>query len=127
LKNVLIFEKKGRYRFVSRVCMVGCMGRISHTNLKNCRIYPRVFSRIAISKNQIGLLVPVRSETGFVIQGKFWSRYDRQTFRKRNFLGDDQGELRLKQRHSTRELSLVFKYTAVVHHDTLASTCCSFF
>ena len=36
---------------------------------------------------------PVRSETGFVILSKFWSRYDLQNFRKRNFLGDDQGEL----------------------------------
>jgi hypothetical protein len=40
LKNVLISEKKVRCRFFSRVCMVGCMGRISHTNLKNRRIYP---------------------------------------------------------------------------------------
>ena len=36
---------------------------------------------------------PVRSETGFVILRKFWSRYDLQNFRKWNFLGDDQGEL----------------------------------
>ena len=36
---------------------------------------------------------PVRSETGYVILGKFWSRYDLQNFRKRKFLGDDQGEL----------------------------------
>jgi hypothetical protein len=35
-------------------CMVGCMGRISHTNLKN-RI---VISEIATSKNHIELLVP---------------------------------------------------------------------
>jgi hypothetical protein len=28
-----------------------------------------------------------------VILSKFWSRYDLQNFRKRNFLGDDQGEL----------------------------------
>jgi hypothetical protein len=52
-----------------------------------------VISRIATSKNHIELLVPVRSETGFVILSKFWSRYDLQNFRKRKFLGDDQGEL----------------------------------
>jgi hypothetical protein len=28
-----------------------------------------------------------------VILSKFWSRYDLQNFRKRKFLGDDQGEL----------------------------------
>jgi hypothetical protein len=28
-----------------------------------------------------------------VILSKFWSRYDFQNFRKRTFLGDDQGEL----------------------------------
>jgi hypothetical protein len=28
---------------------------------------------------------PVRSETGFVILSKFWSRYDLQNFRKRFF------------------------------------------
>ena len=55
-----------------------------------------VISRIATSKNHIELHMywsPVRSETGFVILSKFWSRYDLQNFRKRNFLGDDQGEL----------------------------------
>jgi hypothetical protein len=36
---------------------------------------------------------PVKSETGSVILSKFWSRYDFQNFRKRTFLGDDQGEL----------------------------------
>ena len=52
-----------------------------------------VISRIATSKNRIGLLVPaVRSETRFVILRKFWSRYDLQHFRKWNFLGDDHGE-----------------------------------
>jgi hypothetical protein len=65
------------------------MGRISHTNLK----IRTVISRIATSKNHIELLVPVRSETSFVILSKFWSRYDLQNFRKRKFLGDDQGEL----------------------------------
>jgi hypothetical protein len=34
--NVLLFEKKGGADF-SRVCMAGCMGRISHTNLKFVR------------------------------------------------------------------------------------------
>jgi hypothetical protein len=40
----------------ARGCMVGCMGRISHTNLKN----RMVISRIATSKNHIELhiLVP---------------------------------------------------------------------
>jgi hypothetical protein len=28
-----------------------------------------------------------------VILSEFWSRYDLQNFRKRSFLGDDQGEL----------------------------------
>ena len=36
---------------------------------------------------------PDRSGAGFVILSKFWSRYDLQNFRKRIFLGDDQGEL----------------------------------
>jgi hypothetical protein len=47
------------------------------------------------SKNHEDLLVPVpavRSETGFVILSKFWSRYDLQHFRKRIFLGDGHGE-----------------------------------
>ena len=30
-------------------------------------------------------------ETGFVILGKFWSRFDLQQRRNRKFLGDDQG------------------------------------
>jgi hypothetical protein len=55
LKKVLIFEKKGGCRFFFRVCMVGCMGRISHTNLK----IRMVISRIAISKNHIELHVLV--------------------------------------------------------------------
>ena len=42
LKNVLIFEKKGGCWFFSRVCMVGCMGRISHTNLKNRMVVSRI-------------------------------------------------------------------------------------
>ena len=55
-----IFEKsshlreKGGVLIFSRVCMVGCIGRISHTNLKN----RMVISRIATSKNHIELLVP---------------------------------------------------------------------
>jgi hypothetical protein len=36
-----------------------------------------------------------------MILSEFWSRYGLQNFRKRIFLGDDQGEL--KQRHSTLE------------------------
>ena len=54
-----IFEKcshlreKGGADF-SRVCMVGCMGRIYHTNLKN----RTAISRIATSKNHTELLVP---------------------------------------------------------------------
>jgi hypothetical protein len=63
------------------------MGRISHTNLKN----RSVISGIATSKNHIELLVPVRSETRFVILGKFWSRNDLRQHRNRKFLGDDQG------------------------------------
>jgi hypothetical protein len=46
-------EKRGALIF-SRVCMVGRMGRISHTNLKN----RMVISRIATSKNHIEPLVP---------------------------------------------------------------------
>ena len=55
-----IFEKsshlreKGGVLIFSRVFMVGCMGRISHTNLKK----RMVISRIATSKNHIELLVP---------------------------------------------------------------------
>ena len=36
---------------------------------------------------------PVRSETGFVILGKFWSRNDLPQRRNRKFLGGDQGYL----------------------------------
>ena len=46
---------------------------------------------VATSKNHIELLVPVRSETGFVILGKFWSRNDLRQRQNRKFLGDDQG------------------------------------
>jgi hypothetical protein len=53
-----------------------------------------VISGITTSKNHIELLVPVRSETGFMILSEFWSRYGLQNFRKRIFLRDDQGELR---------------------------------
>jgi hypothetical protein len=53
-ENVLLFEKKGGVRIFARVCMAGCMGRISHTNLK----IRMVISRIATSKNHIELLVP---------------------------------------------------------------------
>ena len=55
-----IFEKsshlreKGGVLIFFRVCMVGCMGRISHTNLK----IRMVISGIATSKNHIELLVP---------------------------------------------------------------------
>ncbi len=55
-----IFEKcshlreKGGVLIFFRVCMVGCMGRISHTNLK----IRMVISEIATSKNHIELLVP---------------------------------------------------------------------
>ena len=52
-----------------------------------------VISGIATSKNHIELLVPVRSETGFVILGKFWSRFDLRQHRNRKVLGDDQGFL----------------------------------
>ena len=58
------------------VCMVGCMGRISHTHFK-------FVWRIATSKNHIGLLVP----------DQIWDRfrdpdqYDLQNFRKRIFFG----------------------------------------
>ena len=44
----------------ARGCMVGCMGRISHTNLKN----RMVISGVATSKNHIELLVP----------GQIWDR-----------------------------------------------------
>jgi hypothetical protein len=81
-----------RHAFLMAVCharggMVGCMGRISHTNLKN----RMVISRIATSKNHIELLVPVRSETGFAILSKFWYRYDLRQRRNRKFLVDNQG------------------------------------
>jgi hypothetical protein len=50
-----------------------------------------VISGIATSKNHIEhYWSPVRSETGFVILSKFWSRYDFQNFRNRKVLGDDQ-------------------------------------
>ena len=68
-----------------------------------------VISRIATSKNHIELLSPVRSETGFVILSKFWSRYDLQNFRKRIFLGDDQGEL------SKGTVELIHLYLNLVH------------
>ena len=38
----------------ARGCMVGCMGKISHTNLKN----RMVISGVATSKNHMELLVP---------------------------------------------------------------------
>jgi hypothetical protein len=38
-ENVLLFEKKG-VRIFPRVCMAGCMGRISHTHLKNRMVIP---------------------------------------------------------------------------------------
>ena len=76
----------------ARGCMVGYMGRISHTSLKN---------RIMIYRNRsfeklhrtIAYWFPVRSETGFVILCKFWSRFDLWQRRNRKFLGYDQGFL----------------------------------
>jgi hypothetical protein len=70
--------------------MVGCMGRISHKNLK----IHIVISEIATSKNHIERLVPVRSETGFVILGKFWSKNDLRQHRNWKFWVDYQGCLR---------------------------------
>jgi hypothetical protein len=58
LKNVFIFEKKGGVLIFFRVCMVGCMGRISYTNLKN----RMVIFKLATPKNRIDLLVPGRSD-----------------------------------------------------------------
>jgi hypothetical protein len=45
----------------ARGCMVGCMGRISHTNLKN----RMVIYGVATSKNHIELLVP----------GQIWDQF----------------------------------------------------
>jgi hypothetical protein len=52
--------EKGGVMIFFRVCMVGCMCRISHTNLKN----RMVISGIATPKNHIELLVP----------GQIWDR-----------------------------------------------------
>jgi hypothetical protein len=52
-----------------------------------------IFHKSQLRKSTQNYCSPVRSETGFVILGTFWSRYDFQKFRKRSFLGDDQGEL----------------------------------
>jgi hypothetical protein len=60
---------------------------------------------------------PVRSETGFVILGKFWSRYDLQNFRKRKFLVDDQGEF---YKPTVPNLVLVLNFSS----STLYSTSC---
>ena len=56
IRRQTIFLKKimGIYSPKYEACMVGCMGRISHTNLKN----RMMISRIATSKNHIELLVP---------------------------------------------------------------------
>ena len=79
LKNILIFGgKKGGCWCFPRVCMVGCMDRISQVPYKFKIRTSMVIFRIAASKNHIELdllLVQVRSETGFVILSKFWSRY----------------------------------------------------
>jgi hypothetical protein len=78
-----------------------------------------VISGIATSKNHIELpryWSPIRSETGFVILSKFWSRYDLQNFRKRNFLGDDQGEL---SKGTVVESSRRWKFPAWLMVDTI--------
>ena len=85
----------------ARGCMVGCMGRISHKNLK----IHIVISEIATSKNHIERLVPVRSETGFVILGKFWSKNDLRQHRNWKFWVDYQGCLR-KRTDSELDLSI---------------------
>jgi hypothetical protein len=47
-----------------------------------------------------------------VILSKFWSRYALQNFRKRKFLGDDQGELS-KGTVLDRILNLEYRYSCV--------------
>ena len=47
-----------------------------------------------------------------MILGKFWSRYDLQNFRKRNFLGDDQGE---SSKGTVLVLKVVYKIFREVH------------
>jgi hypothetical protein len=51
---IRIFDGNVHARGCTKFSMVGCMGRISHTNFKN----RMVISRIATSKNHIELLVP---------------------------------------------------------------------
>ena len=76
----------------ARGCMVGCIGKISHTNLKN----RMAISGFATSKNHIEL--PVRSETGFVILRAWANSGLDSTFgnveNNRKFFGDDQGCLK---------------------------------
>jgi hypothetical protein len=74
------------------VSCLGLYGGLSGQNLTYKFKNRMVIYGIATSKNHIELLVPgVRSETGCVILGKFWSRFDLQQRRNRKFLGDDQG------------------------------------
>ena len=75
-----------------------------------------VISRIATLKNLIELLVPGQIETGFVILGKFWSRFDLRQYRNRKFLGDDQGCLANRQSmDSTVRLLLSEKSFLLTH------------
>jgi hypothetical protein len=66
-----------------------------------------VISKIATSKNHIELLysthdwAPVKSETGFVILGKFWCRSDLRHHRNQKFLCGHQGHLSKRTVSST--------------------------
>jgi hypothetical protein len=61
-----------------------------------------------------------------VILSKFWSRYDLQNFRKRKFLGDDQGELSkgtVQGCSKSRALrAVVLNLVRVLHSCTSCST-----
>jgi hypothetical protein len=76
----------------SQACVVGCMGRISHTIFKN----RMVISRMATSKNHIELLVPGQIWDRIRDPGKFWSRFVLRQHRNQKFLDDDQGCLNVR-------------------------------
>ena len=88
------FLKKLACWFFPLVCMVGCMARIFHTNLK----IRMMISGLVTSRNYIKLLVPGQIWDHIRDPKQILARYDLQNFRKRIF---ELRQGRVKQRHST--------------------------
>jgi hypothetical protein len=111
LKNVLIVEKNHKEKRKVLIFGFGLYGGLYGQNLpyKFKKSYDDQESQHRKSTENYWSLV--RSETGFVILSKFWSRYALQNFREQKFLDDDQSEL---IKDTVQLCTHLPRYTAVV-------------